>query len=69
MAKHTLKILRCEHRKILKYVWPFFNIMSVRILANPLLPELTRVLIAFNLNGLDAEEQILFTRHYYKAIS
>ena len=37
MAKHTLKILRCEHGKIflkilrceharfLKYVWPFYN--------------------------------------------
>ena len=29
VAKHILKILRCEHRKILKYVWPFFNIMKV----------------------------------------
>ena len=27
MAKHTLKILLCEHRKIFKYVWPFYNIM------------------------------------------
>ena len=25
MAKHTLKMLRSEHRKIFKYVWPFYN--------------------------------------------
>ena len=31
MAKHTLKILRCEHRKILKYIWPFYNIMHKRV--------------------------------------
>ena len=28
MGKHTFKILRCEHRKVLKYVWPFFKIMK-----------------------------------------
>ena len=27
MVKHTLKILRCEYRKISKYIWPFFNIV------------------------------------------
>ena len=27
MAKHTLKILGCSQTKILKYVWPFYNIM------------------------------------------
>ena len=27
MAKHTLKILRYPHRKILKSVWSFFHIM------------------------------------------
>ena len=26
MAKHTLKILACEHGKILKYAWPFFKL-------------------------------------------
>ena len=31
MAKHTIKILRCEHRKILKYVWPFYNIMYEKV--------------------------------------
>ena len=32
MAKHTLKILRCSHRKVcLKYVWPFCNIMHERV--------------------------------------
>ena len=31
MAKHTLKILRCEHRKILKYIWPFYNITHERV--------------------------------------
>ena len=32
MVKHTLKILRCEHRKIFKkYVWPFYNIMHERV--------------------------------------
>ena len=31
MAKHTLKILRCEHRNILKYVWPFYNITHERV--------------------------------------
>ena len=30
MAKHTIKILRCEHRKIFKYVWSFYNIMHER---------------------------------------
>ena len=30
MAKHTLKILRFEPRKILKNVWPFYNIMHER---------------------------------------
>ena len=30
MAKHTLKILRCEQHKI-KYVWPIYNIMHERI--------------------------------------
>ena len=29
-TKHTFKILRCEHHKILKCVWPFFNIMYER---------------------------------------
>ena len=27
-GKYTFKILRCEHGKVLKYVWPFFNIMK-----------------------------------------
>ena len=27
MVKHTLKILRCEYRKISKYIWPFYNIV------------------------------------------
>ena len=33
MAKHTLKILRCLHHtaRFLKYVWPFYNIMHVRV--------------------------------------
>ena len=31
MAKHTLKILRCEHGKIFKDVWPFYNIMDERV--------------------------------------
>ena len=31
MAKHTLKILRCWHLKILKYVWLFYNIMHKRV--------------------------------------
>ena len=31
MAKHTLKILRCEQRKIFKVVWPFYNIMHERV--------------------------------------
>ena len=32
MAKHTLKILRYEHRKIFKVcIWPFYNIMHERI--------------------------------------
>ena len=26
----TLKILRCEYRKISKYTWPFFNIVHQR---------------------------------------
>ena len=31
MAKHTLKILRCLHRKILRYVWSFFNVKHERV--------------------------------------
>ena len=31
MAKHALKILRYEHHKIFKYVWPFYNIMHERV--------------------------------------
>ena len=31
MAKHTLKIMRCEQGKIFKDVWPFFKIMHERI--------------------------------------
>ena len=31
MAKHTLKILRCEHRKIFDVYWPFYNIMHEKI--------------------------------------
>ena len=31
MAKHTLKILRCETPQDLKYVWPFYNIMYERV--------------------------------------
>ena len=31
MAEHTLKILRCLHRKIVKYVWPFYKIMYERV--------------------------------------
>ena len=31
MTKHTLKILRCSHRKVFKYVWPFYNIMHERV--------------------------------------
>ena len=33
MAKHTLKILLCEHRKIFKIldVWPILNIMHERV--------------------------------------
>ena len=31
MDKYTLKILRCSHRKILKYFWPFYNIMHERV--------------------------------------
>ena len=30
MAKYTFKILRCEHRKFLKYVIPFFNTLHAR---------------------------------------
>ena len=31
MAKHTLKILRCEHCKNLKVCLAFFNIMHERV--------------------------------------
>ena len=31
MARHTLKNLRCEHLKSLKYIWPFFDIMHERV--------------------------------------
>ena len=31
MAKHTVKIFRCEHCKILKYVSSFFNIMHEKV--------------------------------------
>ena len=31
MTRHTLKILRCSHRKVFKYVWPFYNIMHERV--------------------------------------
>ena len=31
MAKQTIKILWCEHHKICKYVWPFFNIVNERV--------------------------------------
>ena len=31
MAKHTLKILRCEHRRIFKLCWPFYTIMHERV--------------------------------------
>ena len=31
MATHTLKTLRFSHRKIFKYVWPFFIIMYQRV--------------------------------------
>ena len=36
MAKHTLKILQCEHR-VSKYVWPFYNIMyeMVKVIRKP----------------------------------
>ena len=27
----SFKILECEHGRILKYVWPFFNIMDERV--------------------------------------
>ena len=27
MVKHTLKLLWCKNRKIIKYIWPFFNII------------------------------------------
>ena len=38
MVKHTLKILRGSHRKILKYVWSFFKVMHQRfnIKCNPI---------------------------------
>ena len=38
MAKFTLKILRCSHCKIFKYVWSLFNTIHERIkpfVANP----------------------------------
>ena len=31
MAKHALKILQCEHRKMIKVVWPIYNIMRERV--------------------------------------
>ena len=31
MAKHTLKILRLNTTRFLKYVWPFYNIMHERV--------------------------------------
>ena len=31
IARHTLEVLHCSHRKILKYVWPFSNIMHERV--------------------------------------
>ena len=27
----SFKMLECEHGRILKYVWPFFNIMDERV--------------------------------------
>ena len=33
MAKHNLKILRCEHRKIFKVCLAFYNIMHERVKA------------------------------------
>ena len=31
MAKHTLKILRCEHRRIFKVYWLFYKSMHERV--------------------------------------
>ena len=31
MAKHTLKILRCETARVLKCVWSFYNIMREKV--------------------------------------
>ena len=28
MAKHTLKILRCNTARVLKYVWPFLTLLK-----------------------------------------
>ena len=41
MAKHTLKALRNTAR-LLKYVWPFFNIMKERV--NPIISNFTCLL-------------------------
>ena len=35
MAEYTFKILQCEHRTILKYVWSFFHIIKESV-KNPL---------------------------------
>ena len=35
VVKHTLNILLCEHWKILKYVWSFFNITHKRVNHEP----------------------------------
>ena len=32
MAKHIFKILRCSRLRSLKYVWPFFNILTESVI-------------------------------------